>query len=58
MTRIITAAERTSRRNKWRGLGDVIASATKALGIKTCGPCNQRREALNKAVPFKSSNGP
>lgn len=37
----------------WRGLGDVIASATKALGIKPCGGCKKRQNALNKAVPFK-----
>lgn len=36
----------------WRGLGDVIASATKAVGIKPCGGCQKRREALNRAVPF------
>jgi hypothetical protein len=39
----------------WRGLGDVIASATKAIGIKPCGGCQKRREALNRAVPFRSA---
>lgn len=34
------------------GLGDVVAAATKAIGIKPCGGCQQRREALNKFVPF------
>lgn len=34
------------------GLGDVVAAATKAIGIKPCGGCQQRREALNKMVPF------
>lgn len=34
------------------GLGDVVAAATKAIGIKPCGACQQRREALNKIVPF------
>lgn len=33
---------------KDRGLGDTIKRATNALGIKTCGKCQQRREALNK----------
>ena len=33
------------------GLGDVVASATKAVGIKPCGPCAQRQAALNKATP-------
>lgn len=34
-----------------RGLGDVVAAITKAVGIKPCPPCERRREALNKAVP-------
>jgi hypothetical protein len=35
-----------------RGLGDVIAAVTSAVGIKPCGGCKERQEALNKAVPF------
>lgn len=35
-----------------RGLGDVVARMTKAVGIKPCGPCQKRREALNRMVPF------
>ena len=38
-----------------RGLGDLVAKATSALGIKPkpgCG-CKQRQERLNKMVPFK-----
>ena len=52
--RIITAAQRELRRQgkPWRGLGDVIASATKAIGIKPCGGCSKRQAALNKLVPF------
>jgi hypothetical protein len=44
---------------KWTGLGDVVASATSAVGIKPCGGCKQRQEALNKLVPFenKETNG-
>jgi hypothetical protein len=37
---------------RMRGLGDVIARATTAIGIKPCGGCKKRQEALNKAVPF------
>ena len=48
----ITRAERAA---KWRGLGDVVAAATNAVGIKPCGGCKARQEALNKAVPFKPS---
>jgi len=33
------------------GLGDVIAGATKAVGIKPCGKCQERRAALNRATP-------
>ena len=36
-----------------RGLGDVIAAVTSAVGIKPCGGCKQRQETLNKIVPFK-----
>jgi|GEM_PF-2206120 len=34
-----------------RGLGDIVAVATKAVGIAPCGGCQRRREALNAAVP-------
>ena len=37
-----------------RGLGDTIAKATKAVGIKPCGGCKKRQEILNKAVPYKT----
>lgn len=35
-----------------RGAGDLIAKAAKAVGIKPCGGCQRRREALNRLVPF------
>lgn len=41
------------RPQKWRGLGDVIESATKAVGFRPCGGCARRRDALNRLVPFK-----
>jgi hypothetical protein len=34
-----------------RGLGDVIATAAKAVGVEPCGGCQRRREALNEIVP-------
>lgn len=37
---------------QWKGLGDVIASAAKAVGIKPCGGCKRRQAALNRALPF------
>lgn len=36
-----------------RGLGDVVAAVTSAVGIQPCGGCKGRQEGLNKAVPFK-----
>jgi pantoate kinase len=53
--RLITAAERAARREgkAWKGLGDVVASLTKAVGIKPCAGCVRRQAALNKVVPFK-----
>jgi len=30
------------------GLGDVVAAVTKALGIKECGGCKERRRKLNR----------
>ena len=33
------------------GLGDLVAGATKAVGIKPCGGCQKRQAALNAATP-------
>ena len=33
------------------GLGDVVAGATKSVGIKPCGGCKKRQAALNNATP-------
>lgn len=33
------------------GLGDAIARGTKALGIKPCSPCEERRRKLNGLMP-------
>tara|TARA_R100000458_G_C8277993_1_gene253813 strand:+ start:6243 stop:6656 length:414 start_codon:yes stop_codon:yes gene_type:complete len=38
---------------KSRGLGDTIAKATKAVGIKPCGKCKKRQAKLNKMFPYK-----
>lgn len=35
-----------------KGLGDVIANITNAIGIKPCESCNKRKEALNTWFPF------
>jgi hypothetical protein len=39
-------------RSRIRGLGDVVAAATSAVGVKPCGGCKKRQEALNKMFPF------
>ena len=38
-----------------RGLGDTVATITKAVGIKPCAGCEERRERWNRAVPYKTS---
>lgn len=35
-----------------RGVGDVVARATNALGIRSCDACKQRQELLNSMFPF------
>jgi hypothetical protein len=50
--------DRTRKPQGWRGLGDVVAAATKAVGIRQCGPCRKRQEALNRLVPFANENPP
>lgn len=38
-----------------RGLGDVVAKVTSAVGVKPCGKCKERQAKLNRLVPFKRS---
>lgn len=40
-----------------RGLGDTIAKATSAVGIKPCGGCKKRQEKLNNLIPYRESSG-
>lgn len=35
------------------GAGDVIANITKAVGLKPCTPCEQRRQQLNRLFQFQ-----
>lgn len=48
----------TKYEGKDRGLGDTIKRFTDAVGVKTCGKCQERREALNKATRklYRSDN--
>ncbi len=39
-----------------KGLGDTIASITKAVGIQPCGACKKRQEKLNKLFPYANNN--
>jgi hypothetical protein len=39
-----------------RGLGDLVAAATKAVGIQPCPRCKRTQEQLNKAVPFGNAS--
>jgi len=41
-----------ARPKKIKGLGDVVATVTDALGIEPCEGCKKRQEAWNKAIPF------
>ena len=41
---------------KSKGLGDVIAKVTEAVGIKPCESCKKRKDKLNKLFPFKQVN--
>ncbi len=41
-----------ARPKKIKGLGDVIANITSAVGIEPCDGCNKRKEQLNRLFPF------
>lgn len=49
----VTSKPATAEPARMRGLGDLVAKATSAVGIKPCGSCKKRQEALNKLVPFE-----
>ena len=37
-----------------RGLGDTIAKATRAVGVKPCVRCKKRQKELNDLIPYRS----
>ena len=39
-----------------KGLGDIIASMTNKLGIRSCGGCKKRQRWLNNKVPYNGNN--
>jgi len=52
---IVTSTQQREARERMqsRGLGDTIAKATKAVGIKPCGGCKKRQDWFNKHFPYK-----
>ena len=53
---VVVSIDENTKPQPMRGLGDAIAAATTAVGIKPCGGCKQRQETLNKLVPFGNAN--
>lgn len=52
---IVTSTQQREMRERMeqsRGLGDTIAKATKAVGIKPCGGCKKRQDWLNEKFPY------
>ena len=51
--------EKSIKNNHWidkkesKGLGDSIAKITESVGVKPCGGCKKRKEALNRIFPYK-----
>jgi hypothetical protein len=43
--------QHVSRATGHYGAGDMVARATKALGMETCTPCEKRRMMLNGMMP-------
>lgn len=41
---------------KRKGLGDVVADITKAVGVEPCEGCKERQFTLNRLFPFKRVN--
>jgi hypothetical protein len=51
----LLAAVRTAL-HRSRGVGDTIASATKAVGIKPCVGCTKRQAWLNEQLPYRQGS--
>jgi hypothetical protein len=59
-----TGKKKTSKKKPMKGLGDAVERVTEATGIKAvvkfiagedCG-CDERKELLNRLIPFKGSD--
>lgn len=51
-TKAPQTARAAPKRARPRGLGDVVKSATSAVGITPCGGCQKRAEWLNRKFPL------
>jgi hypothetical protein len=47
----------TAVRGDAEGVGDLVKRATNAIGIRPCGGCERRADALNRAFPFPPRQG-
>lgn len=58
LERVEGQADTWKNRRGYRGLGDLVAvvaePVARVLGVRKCGGCEKRQEALNKLVPFSS----
>jgi hypothetical protein len=41
-----------------KGWGDTVKRVTTAVGIKPCGGCKKRAEAMNKRFPYRQYSTP
>lgn len=68
MSSLDTTRWRRPRRRKLRGLGDVVALIAQPIAsgidsiarthLATCAGCKERRETLNRMIPFSSPSAP
>ena len=45
-----------TKKEESKGLGDTVKKITEAVGIKQCGACKKRQDALNRLVPYKKGD--
>ncbi len=55
--RIVPLHQYNAEMQKIRGLGDLVARATSAIGIKACSPCEERQRRLNALFPNPFNRG-
>ena len=45
-----------TKKEESKGLGDTVKKITEKMGIRQCGACKKRQEALNRLVPYKKAD--